>query len=44
MSKPNPAHHDDGLPPVTPWGVAGFILALVAAVAAPFIIDGGFVA
>lgn len=44
MAKLNPADHDDGLPPATPGGVAGFILALVVAVAAPFIIDGGFIA
>jgi hypothetical protein len=35
---------DDKLPRPTPGGIAGFILALVIAMVAPFIIDGGFVA
>jgi len=35
---------DDRLPPPTPGSVAAFILALVVAMAAPFLIDGGIVA
>lgn len=40
MTKVDSVDRHDDRPPVTPGGVAGFTLALIVVIAAPFIIDG----
>jgi len=42
MTTADPDERADRLPPVTPGGVAAFLIAVCVAFVAPLIIDGGF--